>query len=198
LETDRRGSSAGRDLPFASLASGLIETVDHEQGQWVEQFFQGKDGVLPAGRVPFLARPSGPAIEVLARRGVRAARLWTVLHVKPRDEEEKASLRLHLDVLGSEGLEPEDLQLLALRISWPLSTLGPEFVEPRVRALFECAPEAARPRFLFCLGDAMCACAQNEAERERGRAVLRSVCERWPSSADARRAAVELSQPVGR
>jgi hypothetical protein len=70
--------------------------------------------------------------------------------------------------------------------------LGAEFVEPRVRAICERAPEQARVGLLFGLGDGLCATATDDAQRARGLALLREIGVRWPGSPQAERAAGKL------
>ena len=198
LATGRPEIAPGATLAaedVSALAVALLEYVDAQEGEWFERAFFDSGSEVYCERADSPRRPQEvwqPAINVLAERGASRARLWMLFNVWPRDEEGKERSRAYLDALSRETLSSKDLRQMGYRVASLGRVLGPEFVEPRIRAMIEHAAEDQRAGLLVGLGDALCASASDETQRARGLALLREVSTRWPGSDEAKRATGKL------
>lgn len=179
------------------VAEQALEDLEKDNDAWWAACFrEGGDGTYYSGAA-FRPNPRDawqPVLEVLALRGASSARAWILFNTWPRDEAEKERSRGHLDALSREELDAETLEEMRWMVASLVQSLGPDFVEPRVRAICARADEEARRGLVYGLGDGLCetAGADGDAQRQRGLALLREVCERWPGSDDARRATGKL------
>jgi hypothetical protein len=174
----------------AELADAVIDALEEAQRAHFERaYFAGSDGTYyPRAAAPPDPEVSWkPVVETLAERGSARARFWALTSSGWQlSEAEKERLRGYLDVVCREPL-PEEWQVtFGYEIGSLVYKLGLDFVEPRVRGLVERTDEAARPRLLFGLGDALCERGEEDpAALERGLALLREVQARWPGREEA-------------
>lgn len=175
------------------LGARLLDAVQKEASAHFEQAYrEGSDGVYypVSGAPPDPEALWRPVIEELATRGCTRAQLWALQNAPWQlDEAGKLRLRRFLEIAVESTLAEDELRSFGYSIGGLVYKLGLPSVEPSIQRLIEQSPDAARPGLLFSLGDAVCETAgEDAAQRERGLALLREACERWPASEEAKRA----------
>lgn len=176
-----------------ALAADLLEALRKESSAYFARAYR-----LGPGDVyyPVTGAPADPevvwrpVVEELAERGAVRAQLWA-LENAPWDVDAagKARLKGFLEAVAEKPLPEAELQDFGYQIGGLVHRLGLAGVEPSIRRLIERSAETVRPGLLFGLGDAVCeSAAGDEAQRERGLALLREVGASWPGSDEARRA----------
>lgn len=177
------------------LAEKTVAGVEAERATYFERAYrEGDDGTY----YPRSACPPDPqelwtpVLEALGERGALGARKWLLFNTWAMDEAGKERHRGHLDALSKTELDAKSLGELGWRVDSLVQVLGVEFVEPRVRAIAERAPEESRRALLLGLGDGLCETATDDAQRERGLALLREIGTRWPDSPEGQRAKGKL------
>ena len=175
---------------IADLAGALVDGIEAANEEWFDTSFREEDDAYysradcpPDPRVVWQ-----PAIEAVAARGGTRARVWLLLNTWPQDDAKRALIREQLEAVAREGVDEESLLSLSYRVDSWVKSMGLEFVEPIVRRLAENAGTAAQAQFMFGLADGLCATAKEDAERERGLALLSEVKQRWPDTEAGRRA----------
>jgi hypothetical protein len=121
-----------------------------------------------------------PMLEELAKAGSPRACVWFVSNIWHTSPDVVALKSRCLDVITAAELDAD----LARRFGWGIELLvrqlGAATVEPKVLALAERVADETRVSLLFSLAVALCETARDDAQRERGIALLRQVVERWP------------------
>jgi hypothetical protein len=130
-----------------------------------------------------------PAVELLAARGVPAARLHLLRTTPLGADAGRALARAQLGALCASELAPAELDELAGYLDWLAIALGAEVVEPPVRALMARVGADDARALLAGLARGLHLVPDGHA---RGTALLRELAERWPDSDAGRRAAATL------
>lgn len=185
------GEGDGTRAQLDALARALLEEFGRARDQYFQQAFEKDEDGSYRPREGAPAEPTStyrPLIESLADAGSGTARVWMLSNTHFADEPTKRKLAAFLAELPRSALAPEDVQELGRSLGVLFHLLGAELVEPSLRELAPALDEQVRAQFLAQLGEALCETAgTDEAQRERGLALMRELVEREPDSQMARR-----------